>query len=335
MGSHMSKNLEFLVTLWPTFPHFERFARDKRLSGIRLNSAMVKGDELTDELERAKAIDSPVPLYFDIKGRQLRVRDVSANSDHLELELNHPIRVKTPSVVLFKAGVDPALLTEVKDGTHLIFDGGPKYAVYEGESLHIRDPSLRVGGPVFLDYEIEKIKKARQYGFDRFFLSYVEAQRDIDQFREYVGNSEIIAKIESQKGLEYVANGFKKEPNLSLMAARGDLYIEIEKPHHVMEALKLIASKDPEASVGSRILLTLTENKVPECSDLLELSWLYDIGYRKMMLCDGLCLKEGPLARAVNTFDAFRQSYVYGNDNGYIPTAATNKSSWWKLGLAK
>ncbi len=330
MGSHMSKDLEFLVTLWPTFPHFERFARDKRLSGIRLNSAMVKGDELTDELERAKASDSPVPLYFDIKGRQLRVRDVSANPDHLELELNHPIRVKTPSVVLFKAGVDPALLTEVKDGTHLIFDGGPKYAVYEGESLHIRDPSLQVGGPVFLDYEIEKIKKARQYGFDRFFLSYVEAQRDIDQFREYVGDSEIIAKIESKKGLEYVAREYQSQENLSLMAARGDLYIELNKPHDIMAALKLIVKKDPCASIGSRLLLSLTNNHMPECADFLEMAWLYDIGYRKMMLCDGLCLKEEPLARAVNAFEAFRNSYAQDKvENTYKSNVL---SRWFGVG---
>jgi len=306
------KDLELMVTLWPTFPHFRRFATDARLSGIRLNSAMVKGDVISNELEIAKKIPGAVPLYFDLKGRQLRVREVHSYKDHLELVLNHPIKVQTPTMVLFKAGADYALLKKVtKKGRRLIFEGGPQYMVYEGESLHIRHPSYEMQGPIFLDYEIEKIEKARKLGFDKFFLSYVEDQRDIDEFREYVGDSHIIAKIESKRGLEYVANQYKKHPNLSLMAARGDLYVEVDKPHHILEAMKLIIKKDPEAYLGSRLLLTTIRSPVPECSDLSELAWLYDIGYRRMMLCDEICLKEELLARAVNVFEGFRQSYAH------------------------
>lgn len=303
-------NLEFLVTLWPTFPHFKRFAQDKRLGGIRLNSAMIKVAEMDKELAIANSIKNPVPLYFDVKGRQLRVTEVFPYKSHLELKLNHPIKVKTPTTVLFKAGADNALLKEVKNGSHLIFDGGPEYMVYEGESLHIREPSLEVSGPLFLNFEIEKIKKAREAGFNRFFLSYVEKQRDIDEFREHVGDSYIIAKIENKNGLMYLASEFKKQDSLGIMAARGDLYVEIEKPHQIAKIMKFIIGKDPEAYVGSRLLLSLVESPVPSCADISDLAWLYDIGYRKMMLCDELCLKEELMARAVNVFDAFRNSYA-------------------------
>ena len=40
-----------------------------------------------------------------------------------------------------------------------------------------------------------------------------------------------------------------------------------------------------------------------------ELAWLYDIGYRSMMLCDELCLKDELLELAVSAFDAFRTDY--------------------------
>ena len=306
----MKSDLELLVTLWPTFQHFERFAKDPRIAGIRLNSAMVTGNVLTDELEVANKYTGHIPYHFDIKGRQLRVKEVYKNDNNLELELNHPIKVKTPTVVLFKAAADRALLKKVVDGTHLIFEGGPEYMVEQGESLHIRDPSLEVSGPVFVDYEIEKIKKARAAGFNKFFLSYVESQKEIDEFREYVGSSEIIAKIESKKGLDFVANHYKKQDGLSLMAARGDLYVEIDKPHYILDALKLIIKKDPTASVGSRLLLTVLNNPAPEASDFSELAWLYDAGYKKMMLCDGLCLKEEALARAINVFESFRNTYA-------------------------
>jgi len=307
----MTNRCELYVTLWPTFPHFRRFAVDYRLAGIRLNSAMIHTHELDNELEIAKTVDDAVPLFFDIKGKQLRVTEVMPYNDHLELTLNHPISVQTPVPVLFKGGEDYALCLEVVDGNHLVFDGGPGYNVYEGESIHIRHPSLDVGGPVLLDYEIEKVAKAKDAGFSRWCLSYVEKAADIDEFREHIGDDLVVAKIENKKGLEYVANKFTKEPNLVLMAACGDLYVEIDKPHHIMAALKLISSKDPEAFAGSRMLLSLVQKPVPKCADLLQLAWLYDIGFRRMMLCDEICLKEELLASAVNVFEAFRGAYVY------------------------
>lgn len=307
-----TKDIEILATLWPSLPFFGKFANDSRLSGIRLNSAMINSVELDKEFEIFSSFEKKVPLYFDVKGRQLRVENALASKNRLELILNHDIEVKTPTMVLFKAGADNALLTKLVDKKHLIFDNPsymPEFLVYPGESIHIREESLLVHDPLFSEYEIEKMDKAMKAGFRKYFLSYVESQNDIDEFRKFVGDSEIIAKIESKKGLAYVANDFKKEKNLSLMAARGDLYVELDKPHQILDALKLIIKKDEGAYVGSRLLLSLIHQEVPECSDLMDLSWLYDIGYRKMMLCDEICLSEERLQRAVNMMDTFRKTY--------------------------
>jgi hypothetical protein len=304
-------SLDLMVTMWPSFSHFDKFVVDKRLNGVRLNTAMVKGKELEDELKLAKEIQKAVPLYFDIKGRQLRIVEPIILPDRLELILNHSIEVNTPTGVLFKAGEDFCMLKEVRDGKHLIFDGGPEYMVRDGESLHIRDPSLKVLGPTFLPIEIEKIEMAKRAGFDKYFLSYVESQRDIDEFRELVGkDSLIIAKIENQKGLEYVAREYKDQEGLRLVAALGDMYVEVDKPHEITKSLKLIIERDPRALVGSRMLLSIVDGPVPSCADFLQLAWLYDVGYRKMMLCDEICLKEEWLSTAVDAFDHFRNSYA-------------------------
>lgn len=53
----------------------------------------------------------------------------------------------------------------------------------------------------------------------------------------------------------------------------------------------------------------LSQPQVPACADFSDLAWLYDIGYREMMLCDEICLKDVLLSAAVNTFHAFRLSY--------------------------
>jgi len=335
------ENIKLMATLWPTFPHFEEFANDTRLSGVRLNSAMVKVDDIRDLLQVSKDLNCQVPLYFDIKGNQLRVIEDYSDDDHLEVEINHPIDVRTPTPVVFKAGEDVAELKEVKNQTRLIFEGGPQYLVFPNESLHIRDPSLRVYGPTFLEHEIAKIEKAKQAGFDRFYLSYVQSQRDVDEFREFVGDAEVVLKIEDEKGLKYVANEYKKQDNTWLLAARGDLFVEVNRPHQVTEAVKLIIDKDPEAGVGSRILLSLINkeyynpidsdgklelgkdgkpiilhrimlNPVPSCADISDIAWLYDIGYRKMMLCDEICLEGDLLSTALNVLEELIQDYKKG-----------------------
>lgn len=325
-----TKPFELMVTLWPSMPHFSRFANDSRLSGIRLNSAMMSNPELDSELETIRNSKITQPLFFDIKGRQLRITQVNFNPDYLDIHLNHAISVNTPTPVLFKAGEDHALLERVEeDGKRLIFRGGPEFLVKAGESLHIRDKSLVIHGPLFTPEELIKIEKVKASGFKKYFLSYVEEQNDIDQFEELVGkDSMIYLKIESIRGLKFVASQFKKKENLVLVAARGDLYVEIDRPHEIMAAMKLIVESDPEAQVGSRMLLSLFRkpdpfvlpdpsvpvkrygiNPVPSAADLLELSWMYDIGYRSALLCDEICLYGELLAVAVNTFECFRNVY--------------------------
>lgn len=317
----MNNDIDLHVTLWPNFPHFRRFAQDGRLAGIRLNSAMISQAELDRELAAFADAGVAVPLHFDIKGRQLRVTEVLPDETRLDIRLNHPIKVRTPTPVLFKAGADDALLERVEeDGHRLVFRGGPRFLVRPGESLHIRHPSLEVGGSQFTDAELAKIAAVRAAGCTRWYLSYVESARDVDEFLDLVGrDADVSLKIESKKGLAYAANEFTKADNLRLVAARGDLYVELDRPHHVMDALRLVIEKDADAMVGSRILLSMipppprdddSEALVPSCADFLELGWLFDAGYRSMLLCDELCLRQKLLAGAVAAFDAFRTSYV-------------------------
>lgn len=158
-----SSKVELHVTLWPTFPHFSKFAKDPTIQGIRLNSAMMAASEIDDNF--AEAIKgATVPLWFDIKGMQLRISEVvcGTDCDHLEFKLNRPIDCKTPCPVWFKGGEDAALLLEIKDGNHLIFEGGPRYEVRVGESIHIRERNLKVFGPPLLDYELEKTQDGVQ-----------------------------------------------------------------------------------------------------------------------------------------------------------------------------
>ena len=309
------KETDLLVTMCPSFPHFNRFAHDHRVAGIRFNSAMITLDELDQDLARLKKTPTRTPVYYDVKSRQMRILEVGNKDGNLILEINHPIRVDTPTVVLFKAGADVALLDHIEGyGHRLVFKGGPQFNLIPGESLHIRDKSFRnlrgetKDDNVFTELERKKIQKVKEAGFKKYFLSYVEKQSDIDIFQEMVGKDvEIWLKIESIPGMEFVQNSFQKRDNLVLVAARGDLFVELDMPHHMIQALRLIIQKDPEACVGSRLLLSIVNDPVPSCADLLEIAWLHDVGYRRMMLCDEICLKENLLASAVAAFEGTKR----------------------------
>lgn len=340
-------SLSLHATLCPSFPHFNLFANDSRLAGIRFNSAMTDNSELETELGLIQENTPVNPLWFDVKGRQLRITNVHFNDEYLDISINHRISVPTPVPVLFKAGADRALLARVEeDGRRLIFDGGPEFLVKAGESLHIRHSKLKVleeAKDMFTPAEKEKIERVRNFGFSRYYLSYVYSQRYVDEFRELVGpDAEVRLKIEDIAGLKYVDREFIKNDNTTLVAARGDLYVELNYLRHILPALKLIISKDPKASVGSRILLSvfqpplakikralnyveghqpdehkaaeildyLMEPQLPSCADFLELAWLYDIGYHDMMLCDEICLRGDLLNLAIDAFESFRKSYV-------------------------
>ncbi len=308
---------ELMVTMCPSFSHFNRFANDQRVNGVRFNSAMITLPELDKELALLKNRPPKAPVYYDVKGRQMRILNVETVDGNLVLTINHPIHVVTPTVVLFKAGADVGMLDRIieVDGVQkLVFDGGPTYKLVAGESLHIRDASFKnLRGStkednVYTELERKKIAKVKEAGINRFFLSYVENQYDVDLFREMVGkDAEVWLKIESVAGLRYVNTEFKKEDNLVLVAARGDMFVELEQPHHIIQGLKDIINKDPKASVGSRLLLSIVQTPVPSCADLLEIAWLHDIGYRRMMLCDELCLKENMLGAAVACFEGIKR----------------------------
>jgi pyruvate kinase len=255
------KDIDLLVTLWPSFPHFRRFACDPGIAGVRLNSAMIDPAELDRELAIVARTPAAAPVFYDVKGRQPRVVEVVPNKDRLELRLNHPIEVRTPSTVIFKGGSDHAVLDRLEEGgRRLVFRGGPRFKVKPGESLYLRDPELRIKGDLFTPQEVAKVEKVRAAGLRRYFLSYVEEQRDIDQFLELVGrDSEVWLKIESERGLRFVSGAFKKADNLVLVAARGDLFVELDRPHMMAQALELIISKDPLACAASRILLSVVD----------------------------------------------------------------------------
>ena len=73
--------------------------------------------------------------------------------------------------------------------------------------------------------------------------------------------------------MDYVKKEWNKEARL--MAARGDLYVEMKMPHHIIKAQEDIVKKDPDAIAASRIFSSLAYSFEPSCSDISDVDELW------------------------------------------------------------
>jgi pyruvate kinase len=140
-------------------------------------------------------------------------------------------------------------------------------------------------------------------------LSFVEKQEDIDELYKLVPDANVVAKIESIKGLRYVTDNHDKT---RLMAARGDLFVELKLPHHIIGALEDIIHADKDAIVASRIFSSLNEGLEPSCEDISDVDNLLRMGYKTVMLGDDICMKRDSVISGLNLFHAMARRYNKG-----------------------
>lgn len=290
-------NIRAIVTAPPYAPFLEDVARHPMVCGLRLNTVMPLKEGPEEALERLGALGQP--LWVDLKGRQLRVVG-AAIPPYTEVRLSHPICVKTPVDAFFAGGNETARVAAV-DGDRIILEDGPRRLIGPGEGVNIVHPTLRVEGTL-TETDRAYLAAMRDLGLKRVMLSYVESPADVDEVRELLPGAEVVLKIESERGLAYTRQ--HKAAHGRLMAARGDLYIEVLYPHRVIGALRDIVTADPDAIVASRIFDSLAYQPVPESADIGDVAFLIGLGYRTFMFGDKVCFRRDSIIEALNLLEA-------------------------------
>lgn len=263
------------------------------VEGLRLNTVMpIRGASHREVLEKMAAHGKP--LWVDLKGRQLRVVG-AAIPPFTEVKVSHRLTVRTPADAFFHDGREHARILEV-DGDRLILADGPRRFIGPGESVNVPDPSLRIEGTL-TDTDRAYLAAMKELGLTKVMLSFVEAQSDVAEVAELLPGAEVVCKIESRKGLDY-ADGFGGA-NGRLMAARGDLWVEVVRPHRIVSALRRILAADPQAIVASRLFPSLGHGGIPEPQDIGDAAFLLQLGYRTFMLGDEICLRRDSVLAAL------------------------------------
>jgi hypothetical protein len=292
-----------IVTTPPYADFLNEVARHPLVSGFRLNTVMPLRGEPTEALQRLRSFGQP--LWVDLKGRQLRVVG-AAIPPYTEIRLSHPIRVRTPVDAFFSDGTECVRVAAV-DGDRLILEDGPRRLVGPGESVNIVHPSLEIDGTL-TGTDRAYLAAMASLGLRHVMISYVESPADVDEVRQLLPDAEVLLKIETRKGLDFTrAHGASKG---RLVAARGDLYVEVVQPHRIVSALRDIITADPEAVAASRILESLAHHPVPASADIGDAAFLLGLGYRTFMLGDAVCLRRDSVLEALNLLQAVADEFL-------------------------
>ena len=237
-------------------------------------------------------------LWIDIKGRQLRV-DAWADPLYECVELNHSIKVEFPAYMAFRNGSTSQI--SYVDGNKIFLMKPPREALGKGQSVNIIGCTPCILDGYLTKQDVLYLEACKELGVKNIMASFVEQEEDLDVIRKVAGSDlNICAKIESQKGLGFIVS----HSMLNLMAARDDLYIELEaNPKMMLAALKTIVTCDSNAICASRIFTSLERRETPEFSDYEDLEMMYQMGYRKFMLCDNVC--NFAFNNAIKAWEAF------------------------------
>jgi pyruvate kinase len=298
--------IQAIVTAPPYASFLSEVARHPLVSGLRLNTVMPLKEDKTEALERLQSYGRPI--WVDLKGRQLRVVG-AAIPPYTEVQLSHPIEVETPTDAFFSDGKEHVRVAAV-DGNRLILEDGPRRLIGPGESVNIPHPSLKILGTL-TETDRDYLAAMKTLGMKKVMLSYVESPEDVAEVQSLLPGAEVVLKIETLPGLAF-ARKYGAEHG-RLMAARGDLFVEVIRPHKVISALSTIIKADPQAMVASRIFDSLAYQPIPDSADISDAAFLLSLGYRTFMFGDRICFQRDSIMEGLNLLAAVAGEFDIGD----------------------
>lgn len=299
----MNDNLSIIVTQGPYSPFLDKIVKIDTVRGIRLNTIMpIRKEVFLSKISALQKEISPKIFWIDLKSKQLRVSSF-ANTPYTAVSISHEIEVELPTKVYFDNGNTVGEIVDI-DKNQLILENYVGRMIGPGEGINIPSPSLKIKEPKFLTQkDIEYVNLCKQLGINYYMLSFTENKDDIENLRSLHPHCIIAAKIENIKGLENLTEISKAADYI--VAARGDLFTEIDYPHHIGNILKnILKVGEKKAILASRLLHSLLVSNVPSCSDIMDILYLKEMGYKTFMIGDDICFDYRILTKAIRILNA-------------------------------
>lgn len=282
----MKKDCVLIATI-PSLANMEKVERvfkNPNIKEVRFNTGVQTIAPVEQTLEMLQKLSEKYhkKLWIDIKGRQLRVAKW-ADPLYSCIELNHEVEVLYPAQICFRNG-DKVNIMHIKEGNKIFVDPLPKQALGAGQSVNIIAKDLQIKG-YLTSQDARYLRTCEVLGITNIMASFVETFDDLAQILSILPKANIVSKIESIKGMNFIS----QYPISGLMAARDDLYIECKVGASMLGMLKMIIEKDKTAICASKIFTSLERRETVDFADFADLELMYQLGYRKFMLCDNIC----------------------------------------------
>lgn len=287
--------MNIIATIPPYARHLSEITSNPLITELRLNTVMPIGESKPMVLEKLLNQSNGKKIWIDLKTRQLRITKFSY-LPYSFVELSHKILVNLPAKIYFKDCVSE--IASIVDGNKLILYDRPSRVVGSGEPVNILDPSLKIEG-FLTEGDQEYVEAFKELGQHSYMLSFFENFDDVQELLSIDKDAEIIAKIESRRGMDFVENRYSTSGGIRLMAARDDLFINLGY-ENIHRAVSAILKKDPQAIAASKILTSLEEGMQVSMADISDIRWLLNAGYSSFMLSDGLCFRQDSFQRAMD-----------------------------------
>lgn len=276
-----------LIATLPSLNNMEKVEKvfqNPHIAEVRFNTGVQTHCSVEQTLDMLKELSTKYnkKLWIDIKGRQLRVIKW-ADPLYYCIELNHKVNLLYPAQAYLRNG-DRVNIVHVKDGNKLFVDPLPKEAVGAGQSVNIIARDIQIDG-YLTEKDKHYLSACKERDLNWIMASFVESFDDLSQILQFLPKAQIVSKIESVKGVEFISQ--YNVPNL--MAARDDLYLQSGENYTMMNNLKTIISKDRGAICASKIFSSLEKKERVDFADFADLELMYSIGFRKFMLSDNIC----------------------------------------------
>ncbi|HMW03509.1 MAG TPA: pyruvate kinase [Leptospiraceae bacterium] len=294
--------MKIFATLPP--PHREKSLQlvidHPLVDSLRFNTGVRVSTNPKETLETLLRFCNGKDFWLDLKGRQLRISQWAVPTFG-DIVLNHEIDVSLPAEIYFR-NEEKSTIRKIK-GNKIYVDPPPPKALGAGQAVNIPDESLKIQG-YFTEEDLEYLDAAKELGIVNIMLSFVEEESDIVQLTKIIPNANIICKIESKKGIQFVKEVFPNLKNkIRLMAARDDLFIQIgENKSHIFPTLKSIIEADETAILASRLFTSLETSLEVSLSDLSDFILMKTLGYSYFLLSDGICGNEKAFLKAMEAF---------------------------------
>jgi pyruvate kinase len=319
-----------LILTVPAQARFADVAGHVSVEGVRINTTLPVQRPLDELLADIMRQAGSRDVWIDLKCRQLRITkynvEILHDREYHYLTLSHGIKVGTPAKVWLDDGNFEGNVVEVIGGRVLKVESSTEMrrglplpnqgeiGVRPSMSVNIISPALEIEGNL-TDTDKKYIEAAKKNSMHGYMLSYVEQESDITDVLALDPDAKILAKIESPKGLEFVKKiypNYRKQVNL--VAARGDLYVELQKPGYmpdqIIDACDSIIRADPEAVIASRIFESLKDvSKPPACQDLFDVYCGMLMGYQRFLIGDEISTKRDSVQSTLGLFKVIAEKY--------------------------